>query len=285
LKKLILYQMKAISYFSKSTIWFNALIAFLTCLIFLILPSCQNDELNQDSILDLDLMSSPALSKNNNLIFGKLKDVDGNIYKTVKIGKQWWMAENLAYLPAVSPPTEESVTDPYYYVYDYIGTTVADAKASVNYKTYGVLYNWSAAMNACPKGWHIPSDAEWSVLSDYLINNGFGYEGSVNDISKSLAAQTNWQNSGTPGTPGNDQASNNSSGFSGLPDGWRYWTDNGTPGGFMHINLLGAWWSSTYGEESSTTDAWIRYITSYETTFGRQRCAITFGMSVRCVKD
>jgi len=195
------------------------------------------------------------------------------------------VAENLTYLPAVSPPTEESGTDPYYYVYNYFGTNVNDAKASDNYKTFGVLYNWPAAMNACPKGWHIPSDAEWTVLSDYLIENGYGYEGNGDDIAKSLAAQTNWEFCDIPGTPGKDPLSNNHSGFSGLFGGWRFYTYNGIPGYFESIDGNGAWWSSTYGEETSNTDTWIRWLRSCEALFGRQRCAITFGLSVRCVKD
>src|SRR4030042_875983 len=100
----------------------------------------------------------------------------------------------LAYLPAVSPPASESMTDPYYYVYDYNGNSVTAAKATGNYMTYGVLYNWSAAMNGaassianpsgvqgvCPTGWHLPSDAEWTQLTDYLAANGHsGTEGTV----------------------------------------------------------------------------------------------------------
>jgi uncharacterized protein (TIGR02145 family) len=133
--------------------------------MFLMLPSCQKEELNQDSMHNMDNLSTSPLSKpiKDKIKRGTVTDVAGNVYKTVLIGKQWWMAENLAYLPVVNLPTEESVTNPYYYVYDYIGEDVDAAKATDNYKTYGVLYNWTAAMAACPAGWHIPSDAEWTV--------------------------------------------------------------------------------------------------------------------------
>ncbi len=99
---------------------------------------------------------------------------DGNVYKFVKIGTQTWMAENLAYLPSVVGSATGSETTPYYYVYGYDGTSVTAAKATSNYTTYGVLYNWPAAMGGfsssssnpsgvqgvCPAGWHLPSEAE-----------------------------------------------------------------------------------------------------------------------------
>lgn len=95
--------------------------------------------------------------------FGTFTDSrDGKVYNIVTIGKQFWMAENLAYLPSVVDPGTGSYTEPYYSVYGYNGTDVAAAKATENYQTYGVLYNWPAAMTACPEGWHLPSDAEWT---------------------------------------------------------------------------------------------------------------------------
>ncbi|GAG76549.1 unnamed protein product, partial [marine sediment metagenome] len=107
---------------------------------------------------------------------GTLTDTrDGHIYPTVRIGNQWWMAENLAYLPSISPHWYTSYTEPYYYVYGCEETTVSEAKTTINYQTYGVLYNWAATMDGaessntnpsdvqgvCPDGWHLPSDAEW----------------------------------------------------------------------------------------------------------------------------
>jgi uncharacterized protein (TIGR02145 family) len=85
---------------------------------------------------------------------------DNNTYKWVRIGNQVWMAENLAYLPSVSPSSVGSDTDLNYYVYGYSGNNVNEAKATDNYATYGVLYNWSAAMVSCPAGWHLLTGAE-----------------------------------------------------------------------------------------------------------------------------
>ena len=83
---------------------------------------------------------------------------EGYDYSTVLIGDQCWFSENCRYLPEVSPSSEGSETEPYYYVYDYEGTDVAAAIATANYETYGVLYNWPAVMTEgiCPSGWHIP---------------------------------------------------------------------------------------------------------------------------------
>jgi len=92
---------------------------------------------------------------------------DGNIYPTIQIGNQCWMAKNLAYLPSVVGASTESNTVAYYYVYGYNGTDVNAAKATTNYSTYGVLYNWTAASTACPSGWHLPTDAEQYTLENY----------------------------------------------------------------------------------------------------------------------
>src|SRR5574344_1981957 len=128
--------------------------------------------------------SSNAISSSSSssIVYSTIKDArDNQTYRIVTIGSQTWMAENLKYLPSVVGPRTGSKTTPHYYVYGYNGTNVTDAKATANYNTYGVLYNWPAAMNGaassttnpsgvqgeCPDGWHLPSDAEWTELTDY----------------------------------------------------------------------------------------------------------------------
>jgi len=196
---------------------------------------------------------------------------DGKVYKTVKIGDQWWMADNLAWLPSVSPPIDESYTEPYYYVYDYSGTDVNAAKATSNYSTYGVLYNWPAALTVCPAGWHLPGDVEWNQLEMALgmtqtQADSILYRGT--DQGTQMKATSGWTNNGN-GT--------NSSGFSALPGGYR---DDG--GGFYGIGRHGLWWSST---EYSTDNAWCRSLLYngagvYRDDFGRG-----LGFSVRCLRD
>ena len=232
--------------------------------------------------------------------YGQLTDNRGGetrIYKTVKIGDQTWMAENLAYLPSVSPPSEGSDTEPYYYVYDYQGTDTEAAKQHTNYKTYGVLYNWPAAMagaagstnqshvqGVCPEGWHLPGDEEWSELQNYLISNGYNYDGSAsgNKIGKSLAAPTHWEtisSISTIGAIGNNLSANNKSGFSALPGGNRYHGNKA----FQGVGVVGAWWNSTLINGSIP---WYRLMYYSNVSVGRSDDARkSNGLSVRCVQD
>ncbi|NLP20778.1 MAG: hypothetical protein GX378_08455, partial [Bacteroidales bacterium] len=178
---------------------------------------------------------------------------DGNAYKTVKIGNQIWLAENLKYLPSVVGPSTGSQSTPYYYVYGYDGTNVTDAKATSNYTTYGVLYNWPAAMagsassnanpsgvqGVCPAGWHLPSDAEWTELTDYLGGK------SVAGGKLKETGTTHWASQNTGAT--------NETGFTALPGGGRYGNDDY----FYSIGSFGDWWSAS---ESYPGNAWYRYM-------------------------
>ena len=121
--------------------------------------------------------------------FGDSRDM--HVYNWARIGQQVWMAENLAFLPSVSPLINFSETEPIYYIYGYNGSLVSEAKAASNYTRYGVLYNWQAAIAACPAGWHLPGDDEWKLLETYLGmsqqdlgNEGFRASGSVGNKLK-----------------------------------------------------------------------------------------------------
>jgi uncharacterized protein (TIGR02145 family) len=213
------------------------------------------------------------------IITGSLTDSrDGTVYQTVKIGNQVWMAENLKYLPSVVGPATVSIETPYYYVYGYNGSDVNAAKATTNYSTYGVLYNWPAAMNGsassttnpsgvqgvCPAGWHLPSEAEWTELADY--HGGTGVAG-----GKLKATGTvHWKIPNTGAT--------NEAGFAALPGGRFYDVDLT----FDDIREKGNWWSAT---QESYSHAWalnITYNFTYLFTYGRNK---SVGISVRCVKN
>lgn len=211
---------------------------------------------------------------------------DGYVYKIVTIGEQTWMAENLAYLPSVNGVLENSTDEPRYYVYGYEGNDVSAAKATANYNTYGVYYNWTAAQTACPAGWHLPSVAEWEQLENYLIANGHNYDGTTegNKIAKAMAARTNWTSNTTPNTPGNLLLLNNSSRFGAFGGGLKDYY------GWLYIGNIGDWWTSTL---SGTTgywgdpEAWVEQINCNEIYSFRRDNGSTYnnGFNIRCVKD
>ena len=193
---------------------------------------------------------------------------DGKTYQTVKIGNQIWSAENLAYLPQVCPSSENCG----YWVYDYQYTNVNSAKATANYQTYGVLYNWEVAINVCPSGWHLPSDAEWKQLEMYLgmsqtDANRNGWRGSVGN---QLKATTGWKS---------NVSATNKSGFNALPGGRR----NYTSGTFRVSRIYGYWWSAT--PSSGNSNAWYRELFSNGVQIERNNFNKAYGFSVRCVKD
>ncbi len=190
-------------------------------------------------------------------------DRDGTVYKYVTIGEQVWMAENLKYLPNVVGPVISSYSVPYYYVYDYHGNNVANAKATENYQTYGVLYNWPAAMVACPTGWHLPADEEWSLLTDYL-----GGEGVAGGKLKETGT-IHWY------TP--NSGATNETGFTALPGGYRSYSSK-----FSYMISNGCWWSAS---EDNTTNAWNRFIYYYSSVVEPNNDHKSLGLSVRCVRD
>jgi len=225
---------------------------------------------------------------------------DSNIYPSVQIGTQCWMAKNLAYLPSVVGPRTGSETTPYYYVYGYDGTDVSAAKVNSNYTTYGVLYNWPAAMNGqtgegvqgiCPSGWHLPTDAEWNVLETYTVS----VINSPNPQYPCSTSEYGWRrcadDSGTDagGTYGAGKslkkvgqgtgvgAGDDLVGFSALLAGYRY-----TNGSFYDLGSYPSFWSSS---ASSSSDAWSRDLYTSDSAVYRYNYNKAFGFSVRCLRD
>jgi uncharacterized protein (TIGR02145 family) len=198
---------------------------------------------------------------------GTMTDIQGNVYKTVQIGSQVWMAENLrtarykddTAIPQVTDNTAwDNLTTPGYCWYN-------NEKATYG-NIYGALYNWYAVntWKLCPTGWHVPSDAEWTTLTTFL--GGVIVAGG----KMKEAGTTHWQSPNTGAT--------NESGFSGLPGGYRL-----TNGYFSTIiGYNGYWWSSS---EYSTSSAWYRYLTYDTSTIYRGVDYKEYGFSVRCVRD
>lgn len=205
----------------------------------------------------IDQMSEMLLDAGIN---GIVMDIDGNVYKTIKIGTQVWMAENLkttmyndgTLIPKVTDNTAwANLTTPAYSWYANDSTFHAEL--------YGALYNYytvadSNSLNVCPTGWDVPTIDEWTLLSDYLTDSGYGWAGSF-DIGKSMAATFSWADDATAGNVGNDLGSNNSSGFTGLPGGGR-----DADGMIFNITLNCFWWSSTRADK-------IQYLSPHFTEF------------------
>jgi uncharacterized protein (TIGR02145 family) len=248
------------------------LLTSLLCVFTLSLTAqvdCQGPDFNNDSIIGAaDIIVFLTYYGNEwplapEFVCGETIAHQDYAYSTVQIGDQCWFSENCRYLPEVSPPNEESNTDPYYYVYGYEGTDVAAAQATENYATYGVLYNWPAVMTAgiCPSGWHIPSDGEFTELTDFL-----GGEGVAGGKMKE-AGYDHWNSPNAGAT--------NSSGFTGLPGGASY------SGGFYYNGSYGFWWSASESDSYS----WVRELDAGSDSVFRDYFYREAGLSARCVRD
>ncbi|MDP4221826.1 MAG: FISUMP domain-containing protein [Bacteroidota bacterium] len=196
---------------------------------------------------------------------GTVSDIDGNIYKTVTIGSQTWMAENLKTkrysdntpVPLVTNGNIwKSLATPAYCWYKNDSSAYA--------ATYGALYNWYAVVsgNLCPIGWRVPNDSQWTTMTTYL-----GGEYLAGDKLKE-EGQAHWFNF-------NSNASNET-GFTALPGGARM------EGDFVYITMTGAWWSST---EYDSGTAWCRELDDNIIEMLVGHLAKSEGYSIRCIQD
>ena len=236
-------------------------------------------------------------------------DHEGNVYNTVQIGNQCWTRENMRCM--TSPSTGTMILEFPAGYYSYTGKKAYYVNGdSANTATYGLLYNWAAAIDTfntaygetstiswdglsvtfsghrrgiCPAGWHVPSNAEWTQLTTYVYNNGYqcsGCSGSnnvamVNCIAKALASQTGWVNSSNTFAVGNDPSTNNATGFSALPAG--FYSGNYTFGTNTHF------WSATQRDLARSC---IRFLSRNDDYVSSTTAALKFyGYSVRCVRD
>lgn len=212
-------------------------------------------------------------------------DYDGNVYNTVQIGDQCWTRENMRvthYSDGTPIPAgaDYSYTTPYYYDYSSSGILLSER---------GYLYNWPAAMHSaasssavpsgvqgvCPVGWHLPSDAEWTVLTDYVSSVSEYQCGNSNNIAKALASTTGWNTTTSYCVVGNDQGTNNASGFGAVPAGyWKY--------GFLYAGYDANFWSST---ELNSYLACYRYLYYNDAYVTHDNYFKYSGFSVRCLRD
>ena len=213
-------------------------------------------------------------------------DIDGNEYKTVKLGNQVWMAENLRttrYADGTLIPlgTEASFTTAYRYYPDGNSANVSD---------YGYLYNWAAVMKGasssdanpsgvqgiCPDGWHVPSDAEWTELTNYVKSQSQYVCGDyTGNIAKALASETGWKPDDEECAAGNNPSANNATGFSARPAGYYSGTYNG-------FGSNANFWSATQYSSNYAYDRTLDYSNAYVDRYLTNK---NYGYSVRCIRD
>lgn len=235
---------------------------FVIGVISLLSYSCSKDSENNTKDPEVVNPSDPTICV----------DAAGKIYKTVVIGQHRWMAENYAYLPSVFESSDYSMDSPRTYVYNYEGSDVAAAKEEYQYERYGVLYNYEAALEYCPKGWHLPTDSEWKEIEILMgmseeqadmdgINDGKGNYRGTTEIMKKFV---NLAYGGTNET-GLDVL------FAGSSD----------KKGFCMIMKMGNFWTSTKSDDIKA------YMRGFALMPGIQRGAMEtgVGLSVRYVKD
>lgn len=208
----------------------------------------------------------------SNLKYSTMTDQDGNIYKTIKIGTQVWMAENLRAVHYQNGDPVEKVEKNTTWVNlttgaysNYNNTNNLDTIA-----TYGRLYNWYAVNDSrklSPKGWHIPTDEEWSTLINYLGGDSIA-GGKMKEIGTA-----HWLKENVGAT--------NECGLTAIPGGCR---DN-ADGSFYAISYDLFWWSST---EDDAKFAWYRFLNNKLTSVEKFSWYLgkkNSGFSVRCVKN
>ena len=199
-----------------------------------------------------------------------ITDIDGNLYKTVQIGSQIWMAENLKTKKYNDGTTIPNVKDNTKWSNLTTGAWLYYNNNEVNNAKYGKLYNWYAVSkttngykNVCPTGWHIPTEAEVNILVLYL-GGGDIAGGKMKEISN-----TSWTSPNTEST--------NTSLFTGLAGG-----SASNFGGYYNFGINGYWWCTT---EENTKNAFYYSLTNFLGSVGLQNGYKTFGLSVRCLKD
>lgn len=217
----------------------------------------------------INVTSGSNAQFNSALTYDTVSDSDNNVYKTITIGTQTWMAENLRTtkyrngesIPEVTSNTEwKNLTSGAYS--NYGNTSDVDAIA-----TFGRLYNWFAvtdSRNLAPTGWHVATDADWTTLTTFL-----GGESVAGGKLKETGT-THWNSPNT--------GADNSTGFTALPAGRREYTD----GSFINIGFNGFWWtSSAYNPDYS----WYRQINYDGAIVNPANFHKQYGFAIRCVKD
>lgn len=202
---------------------------------------------------------------NPNIVYGTMTDIDGNTYRTVTIGTQTWMAENLKVSTYNDGTAIPNVTGNTAWSTLTSGALCDFENTPPNSDIYGKLYNWYAVNTnkLGPTGWHIPTDAEWTELTDYLVGETVA-GGKLKEIGA-----THWF---TPNV-----GATNETGFTALPGGYRH-----VYGLFEHKGINGRWWTAS---EYNADKAWSRSMDYINNSVFSYTDFKQWGFSVRLVKD
>lgn len=210
-----------------------------------------------------------SCTKNNTTPFvcgDTIKDIDGNTYHTISFGSQCWTVENLKTSKCNDGTAIPTGLDNAAWAADSIGAFAVTDNADSNNTRYGKLYNWYAVHTGklAPSGWHVPADSEWTTLVAFL--------GGESDAPNKMKSTNFW-------VPVSGITNTNSSGFTGLPAGYRYFD-----GTFLSPGYRGCFWSST-DYLSTAAYARILYYNNEEDIFSGNGAFKKNGFSVRCVRD
>ncbi len=220
---------------------------------------------------EINFKTAPnAINFSEWITYGNLTDQEGNIYKTVKIGEQTWMAENLRtthYQDGSQIPNVTNIdswnllTNGAYCFYD---------NDSLYKNVYGALYNWYTVTDQrkiCPANWHIPSDDEWTILENFLGGS------TIAGIKIKEVGLRHWISPNI--------GASNLSGFTAIPGGSRSFSINDD---FLGLKYICMFWSGT-GHHTFNESAWYRSLMTFESDFGRNYYLKRVGFSIRCVMD
>lgn len=251
---------------------------------------------NQSASESLTLQFATAMGMNDGLPCPSsptVTDIDGNVYNTVQIGNQCWMKESLRaahYSDGAAIPMGDStsLTLPYRYCPD---------NNTANVATYGYLYNWPAVMHGapcssdnpsgvqgiCPKGWHVPSNAEYGQLINYASSQSV-YQCGNNSFftAKAFAAQTGWRSYYDQCSPGCNPSTNDAAGFSAKAAG--HYSNLGTTNHYFYgFSDIAAFWTTTDG--GCQGRIYMRHIYHYGKHWQEAIQDKHCGLSVRCVRN
>ena len=216
------------------------------------------------TLLSLSLFSQNTVNTADSLSAKTVTDVDGNTYKTVRIGNQVWMTENLRTTKYSDGTAIPNVTDDNQW-YSKNSIWCNYNNDSQNDKIYGKLYNWHAVKKGklCPTSWHVPKASEWEKLVEFLAAK----EGT------DLKSTSGW-NENEDGTSGNGT---DDYGWFALPGGYRQ-----NNGDFGRIGINGSWWSLS---KKNGEYAWNFGLEASSSSISQYYSDKKFGLSVRCIKD